>query len=325
MRLRSVAKGFELSIVSSILMIGALLSFASSAWAEAAYWRVTVDRVTVVSNGNARRCSRLALQFVAFERTLRDLANLDEDYEPPPITLYSLNVNDAHHYFYTDMEVRKREREEVAVYSKYRPGPDGTLAAIVDEGGIEEPWQSILLLHAQSTLAYGPTRRYPMWFQLGVSNILNGLIVNNDGSVLLSREQQFEPEQEKQKRIKYDLKTLLQATGQDFTAGGDIREFVRRAREWALFGLLTTPERRERFFQLATLMRQGAPADEAVPEAFGVPLSELSAQFEDRRWRKDVKYRLPVPGNLPTIPTPTQLDPAEAKRLLNELGARAKQ
>jgi hypothetical protein len=36
---------------------------------------VTLNRVTVVANGSAQRCSRLATQFVAFESILRELAD----------------------------------------------------------------------------------------------------------------------------------------------------------------------------------------------------------------------------------------------------------
>jgi hypothetical protein len=323
---RTKRVGFPILFLSVLSAASSILLF-SAARADAPYWRVTVDRVTVIANGNARRCNRFALQFIAFERILRDLANLDPDYEPLPIRIYSLNVNDAYRYFYTEAEIRKQRAEESVIFSKYRPDGDFILAAIVDEGGIEEPWQSIMLMHAQSTLTYGPTRRYPMWFQLGVANVLNGMIVNNDGSVLLSRDEQFEAtvEKEKFRRAKYDLASLLQANAQNFPADGDIRAFMTRAREWALFGLLTTAERRERFLQLATLMRQGTPADEAVNESFGISLADLSVQFEDRRWRKEVKYRLPVPADLPQIPAATPLDAAEAKLLLNELSNRAKQ
>src|SRR5688572_15872968 len=106
-------KDDRMTILLSIVLAAAWATlFTSAAHAEAPYWRVTVDRVTVIANGNARRCNRFALQFIAFERILRDLANLDPDYEPLPVRIYSLNVNDAYRYFYTEAEIRKQRAEE---------------------------------------------------------------------------------------------------------------------------------------------------------------------------------------------------------------------
>ena len=292
--------------------------FSGSAIAQVPYWRTTVDRVTVVANGNARRSVELATQFLAFERILQNLANLDPGSEPLPVAIYVLYGRDAQRYFYSDEDVRRQEAQNLTIYSKTLPGKDFNILALVDEGGIEEPWQSVLLLHAQGILAYGATRNYPMWYQLGVSNILNGLLIERNGSVLLNREQPFEPTDDRDsvKRVKYSLEALLDADGRDFSnSTGDIREFVRRAREWAQFSLLTTPQRLESFMQLAKLMRQGIPSSEAIPEAFGVSLSELSAEFDSRRWRKDAKYKLPAPDNLPMVGEASRIDAVELKAL----------
>jgi hypothetical protein len=142
---------------------------------------------------------------------------------------------------------------------------------------------------------------------------------------LLSREQQFEPvdDRDSRKSTKYDLANLLQATGHSFENGGDIGEFVHRAREWAQFGLLTTSDRRKSYLELATLMRQGTPAEDAVKEAFGVTLSELSTEFDNRRWRKEVNYRLRAPEQLPVMSVPTRVDQAELKTLFEVLSGRA--
>lgn len=311
----------HLSGISIVL----LMLFVSPAMAEMPYWRVTVDRVTVITNGSARRCTQLATQFMAFEQVLQTLANLDPGYEPLPVAIYAITANDAEKYFYSDADKRKMAQQNWTTFSKTLPGRDFNILAIVDAGDIEEPWQSVLLLHAQGILAYGPTRHYSMWYQLGVSNILNGLVMERDNSVLLSREQQFEPvdDRESRKSTKYTLANLLQADGRSFEGGGDIGEFVRRSREWAQFGLLTTPERRKNFLDLAKLMRQGTPAEEAVKEAFGVTLAELSTEFDNRRWRKEVNYRLRAPEQLPVVATPTRLDATELKTLFEVLGSRA--
>jgi|GEM_PF-4132698 len=305
--------------------IALLMLLMSPAMAETPYWRVTVDRVTVIAYGSASRCKQLATQFLAFEQILQSLANFDPGYEPLPVAIYAITPHDADKYFYSAQDIQKIQQGLSTPYSKTLPGRDYNMLAIVDDGNMEDAWQSVLLLHAQGILAYGPTRRYSMWYQLGVPNLLNGLSIERDNSVLLNRDQPFEPvdDREARKDAKYDLKALLQADGHSFDAGGDIVEFVRRAREWAQFGLLTTPERRKSYLELAKLMRQGAPAEEAVNEAFAMSLSELAAQFEHRAWRKEVKYRLPAPADLPAVPLPIRIDATELKTLLDLLGGRA--
>jgi hypothetical protein len=321
-----IQKRLSMAMKSCLMSAACVLMMmvSSPLLAEVPYWRVTVDRVTVVTNGSARRCTQLATQFLAFEQILQSLANLDSGYEPIPVAIYGITAHDAEKYFYSAQDVQKMQQGLSAPYSKTLPGRDFNMLAIVDDGNIEDPWQSVLLLHAQGILTNGPTRRYPMWYQLGVPNILNGLSIERDNSVLLNRDQPFEPvdDREVRKDIKYDLKTLLQADGRAFDTGGDLTEFVRRAREWAQFGLLTTPERRKSYLDLAKLMRQNTPAEEAVSETFMVSLNELSAQFESRAWRKEVKYRLPAPTQLPAIDTPTRVDAAELKTLLEVLGTR---
>lgn len=102
-------------------------------------------------------------------------------------------------------------------------------------------------------------------------------LIRNDGSILLNRNVTFEPTVEKglNTKVKYALDKLLSVSLTELYADGDIKEFSKRARDWALFGLLTTPERKAKFHELAVLMRQGTPTDEAVKDAFGLSLQGL--------------------------------------------------
>lgn len=313
------------TLLSLVVALTALL-FSSASLAEVSYWRVSLDRVTVVANGSARRCHRLAAQFLAFERVLRDLANLGNEFTPLPIRIYALTATDAHRYFYTDEDYQREDEEHISIFAKYMPNSDFNIAAIVDSGNTEDSWQSVLLLYAQNTLAFGPTRGYPMWYQLGVSNILNGSVIENNGSVQLNRAQQFEPLNSRaaKKQARYDLAALLQMTSRSFANKGDIREFVSRARDWAQFGLLTTAEHRTQFLQLAELMRQGMPANDAVAQAFGMTLEELSMQFENEQWRRDMVSRLPAPTDLPEIADATRLEEGEVRPALELLRTRAR-
>jgi hypothetical protein len=130
------------------------------------YWRITVDRVTVVANGSEQRCNRLATQFVSFERILRVLANWNPDYELPPIAVYSLSEQDARRVFLSETDRQRQRANNILIYSKFLPGVDYNVAAIVDTGGTADPLESVLLLYAEGMLTTGPTQRHPPWFQL---------------------------------------------------------------------------------------------------------------------------------------------------------------
>lgn len=295
------------------------------AHADTSYWQLTTERITVVSNGSAKRCGRIASQFTAFERVLRELAGLDEDSQLIPVRIYSLSEDDARRVFLSEADKHQEDARRMRIYSKYLPGSDFNVAAIVDANGIEEPLQSVLLLYAESILTSGATRGYPLWYQIGVSNITNGLLIKDDGSVLLSREGLFEPDTGKAGRIQYDLATLLITTGRDLSNGGDWKSFSRRARELAQYGLLTTAERRAHYRELAALMRQGTPADQAVEQAFGVTLNGLSKEFEDGGWRRQAQFRISAPPSAPVFPTPERLDSARASELLQVVSDRVTQ
>jgi hypothetical protein len=298
---------------------------APRAHADTAYWRLSTDRITVISNGSAKRCERLATQFLTFERVLRELAGLDEDSQLTPVSIYSLSEADARRVFLSDADKRQQDARNTRIYSKYFPGRDVNVAAIVDANGIDEPLQSVLLLYAEGLLTSGATRAFPTWYQIGVYNITNGLLIRDDGSVLLSRDGRFEPDAGKNARVTYDLATLLATTGRDLSNGGDWRSFSRRARELAQYGLLTTAERRAHYRELAALMRQGTPADQAVDQAFGVPLAQLSQEFEDSRWRREAQFKIPAPKALPVLPTPELLDSTKARELLQLVADRVAQ
>lgn len=126
--------------------------------------------------------------------------------------------------------------------------------------GSEDPLQSALLLYAEGILVNGPTRRDPPWFQFGVANLLNGRLIRSDGSILLNRKVPFEPDDVKNGSAqRFDLPKLLAAGAADLNGAATLKEFMRLAREWAQFGLLTTEQRRAQYHELATLMRQGHP------------------------------------------------------------------
>jgi hypothetical protein len=303
-------------MLAAVVLLTGLL--APQARAETIYWRSAGERITVVSNGSARRCTRIAAQFVSFERVLRALAGLDEDSQLLPLTVYALSESDADQVFLTAADRQKQDARRMHIYSKYLPGIDRNMAVVVevDGNGIDEPVQSVLLLYAESLMTGGPMRAYPLWYQIGVANLTNGLLIREDGSVLLNREGPFEPDVGKDVRVKYDLATLLGSTRGDLANGGDWRAYSRRAREFAQYGLLTGAERRAQYRELATLMRQGTPADQAVQQAFGRALAEVARELDDGRWHRDAQYKIAAPAGVPPLPAPAQLDPVTAREAL---------
>jgi hypothetical protein len=309
-------------LLTALLLAGAIC--ASPVHAETQYWRVTVDHMTVISDGSAKRCTRLGAQFLAFERLLRELANLDDDFNFRPLTVYGLSDTDARRVMLSDADRQLERSHNARLSSKYLPGRESNFAIMIDDGG-DEPLQAVLLLYAQDILLHGPARTFPAWYQVGVANITNGVMVREDGSMLLNRDGPFEPQVDKTVRTKYDLTTLLATKGNELASGGDWKTFARRAREWAQFGLLTTPEHRSQYRELASLMRQGTPAEEAVSQAFGVSLGDLSKQFDEGAWRRQASFRIPASAASPTLPTPERLDTARVNQLLQLIADRVSQ
>lgn len=193
--------------------------FAVQSRADTPYWRLLAEHITVISNGSAKRCTRFAAQFVTFQRVLRELAGLDDDSPLTPVSIYVLSDSDARRVFLSEADKRQQDVRNMRIYSKYLPGPDIDIAAIVDVNGIDEPLQSVLLLYAEGFMTSGPTRQFPVWYQLGIANVTNGLLIRDDGSVLLNREVPFEPDVGKGTRVRYDLATLLGTTGRDLSNG----------------------------------------------------------------------------------------------------------
>jgi hypothetical protein len=306
------------------LFIFLVVGCGGIARADTTYWRVTMDRVTVVADGSAQRCTKLATQFLVFESVLRQLAGWGSDFVLPPVALYSLSQQDAQRVLLSDGERQRQRATGYMIYSKFLPGRDFNINAIVDAGGSDDPLQSVLLLYAEGMLTSGPTQRHPPWYQLGVANLLNGLMIRSDGSVLLNRSLPFQPSDgDHRVQAHYDLEKLLGLSLAEFNAGVDYKEFVSRSREWALFGVLTTDDRRAHYQELAALMRQGEPAADAVKDAFGMTLEQVATEFESGRWKKDVQFRLGAPAPVPVVPTPTKLDLTEANTLLQVVAARA--
>jgi hypothetical protein len=258
-----------------------------------------------------------------YEQLLSELVGMQLDESITPLRLYSLTRADAREYMFTAKELGDQVRTRQAIHSRSMPGLELNVLSIVDLGG-DEPLQSALNLYSQMLMSSGPTRSYPAWYQLGVATLLNGLMIRPDGMVILSRTPAFLAVVDDHKRASADARVDLPALLDAKPSGlqpADYNEFSRRAQIWAQFGLLTTPERRKQYRDLADLMRQGTPAEEAVPVAFGVSLKELTEQFDRGAWRTDVSYRVPAPATAPSIATPLELDAAavdEQLKLLKE-------
>ncbi len=290
-----------------------------AAAADTPYFMVTTDRIAVVTNSSAKRCSRVAFQFMRFEGVFRDLAGWDSDVELRPLKVFLLAEKDANQVFLTDADRSRQKATDMFVYSKFMPGREFNIAAMVDHDSYDDPMQSLFLTYAQSALVAGPTRQHPAWYLLGVSNLLNGLVIREDGSAILNRSLPFAPEvtDASGTRAKFDLPTLLATTRTlGLFSQSDWKEFILRARDWAEFGLLTTPERRKQYRDLAELMRQGTPADEAVAQAFGMPLAQLTEAYQTNKWRRDVQFRMPPPAAPIVVPEPSPLAADEAKKQL---------
>ena len=306
-----------------LLMLG--LTMGSRAHADTSYWRLATDRIVVVSDGSAKRCENVAKQFLTFERLMRDLADVDADSQFPPLSVYVLSNADASRYFLSAADKRQEDTKNMRIYSKYLPGRDANVAAIVDSSGIDEPLQSIFLLYAEGLVTSGAGRAYPAWYQVGVANITNGILIRYDGSVLLDRDGPFAPDVEKSNAREYDLAMLLSTTSRDVTNGGDWRAFTKRAREFAQYGLLTGADRRAKYRELAMLMRQGMPALEATVQAFGMPLAQLSKDFDDGRWRRELQFKVPAPAAVPAVPGAERVESAQVPGLLQVVADRVAQ
>jgi hypothetical protein len=302
----------------------AAMSWSSPTSGDSAtpYWRLSSGRLTVISNSSAQRCQRLAASVMRFEQVLFELAGWEPDFTLAPLHFYSLDRGDARTVLLTESE-REKKNNSIVIHSKWLPGAEFDIAAIVDIGG-DEPLQSVLFMYGQGQLAQGPTRTYPAWYQLGVASLLNGLVIKPDGTVLLNRNLSYEAVVERGQRsaARIDLATLL---GQrpDVSSPAEFNVFVPHAREWAAFGLLTSDERRAQYHELALLMRQGAAVEEAMLEAYGKPFAEVAAEFDQGKWRKDVRFRLPPPATPIALPAAVEIESAQIEPLMQVLAERA--
>jgi hypothetical protein len=315
---------------AALLALGlAATSMLATTRAEAAekYWRCELGRVAVVANSSATRCELLLRATLRYEQLLSELIGIQLDESLTPVRLYSVAHADAREYMFTEKELSEQVRTRQAIHSRSMPGLELNVLSIVDLGG-DEPLQSVFNLYGQLVLSSGPTRSYPAWYQVGIATLLNGLLIRPDGTVLLSRNPAFlavvDNNQRASDSARVDLAALLDANPSGFTPA-DQNEFARRADVWAQFGLLTGEQRRKQYRDLADLMRQGTPAEEAVSTAFGISLKELTEQFEGGAWRKDASYRLPAPAKPPSIATPVELDAAAVDEQLKTLKERVTQ
>lgn len=295
-----------------------LLIHTGRAEAAGSYWRCGLDRVTVMANGSAARCELLLHATLRYEQLLTELVRWTPDAAIKPLRFYSLTRADAREVMYTEKELDEQTRTRSTIRSKYLPDAELNVASIVDIDG-DEPMQSVLFLYGQSLLAHGPTRTYPAWYRLGVANLLNGLTIRPDGTVLLNRNPQFAAVVGESARpsMRFDLPALLDA--KHVRSSADFNELARRSHVWAQFGLLTTEEHRKQYEQLAVLMREGAPAEQAVPGVFGVALRELTDEFERGAWRRDVSYRISAPAQSPGVVPAVEMDAAAVDAQLKAL------
>ncbi|HJY38057.1 MAG TPA: hypothetical protein VJ299_11345 [Steroidobacteraceae bacterium] len=305
-----------------LALIAAWLMTPSSAEAATAYWRCSLDRLTVITNGSAARCERLIRTTARYEQLLIELTGWDSETTMRPLTLYSLIRADARQRMFTEKQLAEQARTRSNTYSKYLPGPELNVAAIIDEGG-DESLQSVLFIYGQALLAESQARSYPLWYQLGIANLLNGAIVRPDGTVLLNRKQTFAARVEDNQRAsqRLDLPALLAAEGGGLSPA-DFNEVAKRAHMWAQFGLLTTEERRSQYRELALLMRQGTTAAEAVPDVFGMPLEALTELFASGAWQKDASWRLAPRGAPAEVLPAAPLEGADLDAQLGALAAR---
>jgi hypothetical protein len=313
-----------LSLITRIVLLAIAVCVIAPRGAVAAtpYWQCSLDRLTVITNGSAARCERLLHTTLRYEQMLTELTGGDPETSMPPLKLYSLTRADAKQRMFTERQLAEQTRTRRYTTSKYLPGPDVNIAVIIDEPG-DQSLLSALFIYAQSFLASGSARAYPLWFQVGVANVLNGAVVRPDGTVLLNRKETFsavvEDNQRASKRL--DLAALLAAESKGLSPA-DFNEVARRAHVWAQFGLLTTDERRSQYRELALLMRQGASAAEAVPDSFGITLEALTEQFEAGAWRKDASYRLAPRDAPPRIQPAVSIEGADLDAQLAALAVR---
>jgi hypothetical protein len=308
-------------LLAAILALGLAWPEYSHADKETPYWRFNAGRLTVISNSSAERCRRLAAAVLRFEQVLFELAGWEPDLALAPLRFYSLDRSDAKAVLLSPSE-REQKNNSIVIHSKWLPGDEFDIAAIVDIGG-DEPLQSVLFMYAQGQLAQGPTRTYPAWYQLGVASLLNGVVIKPDGTVLLNRRLMLDAVDGKGARAsaRFDLAQMLEAQPAA-ESSTEIDAYVQRAREWAAFGLLTSDERRKQYHELALLMRQEAPLEEAMLEAFGKPYAEIAAEFAEGKWRKDVRFRLPPPATPIVVSAATTIDRAEAEALMQAVAER---
>ncbi len=166
------------------------LMHASHAEAAGSYWKCELHRVTVISNSSAARCELLLRATLRYEHLLVQLTGWMVDDSILPLRLYSLTRADARDVMYTEKELDHQSRTRSLIRSKYLPAAEFNVAAIVDVDG-DEPLRSVLFMYGQTLLSSGPARAYPPWYRLGVANLLNGLTIRPDGSVLLNRRPRF--------------------------------------------------------------------------------------------------------------------------------------
>jgi hypothetical protein len=157
-----------------LALIAAWLTAAATAEAATAYWRCSLDRLTVITNGSAARCERLIRTTARYEQLLIELTGWEPETTMRPLTLYSLTRPDARQRMFTEKQLAELTRTRRNTYSKYLPGPELNIAALIDEGGGDESLQSVLFIYGQALLTEGPTRSYPLraLIRFGISSAL---------------------------------------------------------------------------------------------------------------------------------------------------------
>jgi len=305
-------------LCAAIACTAGMLGMVESAQAADTYWRLDNGHISIVSNRDDKHCARLARQFLLYERLVDELAGVKSS---RPLIVYSLSFADAHSLLVSEAE--KKKRDHMRVISKFLPGEKLNIAAMDSTIKANTATQSLLLSYGMELMTTGAASDFPAWFQVGVAYVTNGVDIHDDGSVLLSEDVRFIPRVDQGKtKTRYDLPTILATEWKSLPTAADVREFTLRAREWALFGLVTSSERQTQFRKLASLVRQGERPESAVQSAFGQSLPQVQHEFEHGDWPLKLQLRISS-LTMPAVPASAmRVDSAQLQDMFAELKAR---
>jgi hypothetical protein len=70
-----------------LILVAVCLAAWNHAEAATSYWRCSLDRLTVITNGSAARCERLLRTTARYEQLLIELTGWESDTTMRPLTL----------------------------------------------------------------------------------------------------------------------------------------------------------------------------------------------------------------------------------------------